>query len=1042
MVQKLFKLFLIVCVFSVQGVLAQSKIVSGIVTDAKDGTPLPGVAVVVKGTTKGVSSDFDGKYSIKVSEEKSILLFTSIGYRPFEASVSGLTTINVKLEEGAEMLGEVVVTALGITREKKSLGYAVTELKSDEITTIKDNNIANSLVGKVAGIVINQSGSLGSGSRITIRGNNTITGNNQALIVVDGVPINTSGSESGGSIYESSVTGGGITDINPDDIESVSVLKGPNAAALYGSRAASGVLLITTKKGSKLKGLGISINSNTTFESVMFLPKYQNKYGQGTNGAATVPDSKPTDGDYSLSGSSWGAKLDGSQQLYFTGETVKKPYIPQPNNVRNFFTTGFKTINSIGLQKAWEKSSVRFSYTRNETSSIIPNSTLNSHNFNVRTVFDLSDKLTVDTKATYFTQELNNRVSLGSEGLLAYVYSMPRNIITSDLENNLQGKNLSYDVIKRESTYDVISYRGIRTSTGNPYWMLNRDRNEERRNRFLGFAKINYKFNNWLSAFVRVGGDITRVNEEKVRQVGHHFTRFGSIYLSSSSNLEFNTDFLVTVKKDITNSLNFVANIGGNLSKRTREGITNRGSDFKIPTRSFLANTYKKEPTRHIPLGIKKINSLYGSFSFSYDNFMYLDITARNDWTSTLNKNNRSYFYPSVSYSLLVNRFIDPDKKALNYLKLRGSWAQVGNDTGLYQLTEKFDIDSQGYLGQITLSFPNVKLKKDLKPEHITSSELGIESRMFNNRFYTNLSVYKITTTDMIFDIPAPTGSVYKKLRENIGKVENKGIEFLIGGVPFKNDNFSWDVSFNFSKNKNKLVELIPGIKNTTLNGLGGVSVRAEVGGSIGDIYATTWKKDDKGNKLVSKNGRPLASRKREFLGNVQPDWIGGITNTLTYKNYSFKFLIDGRIGGKMYSATSSRLDGSGVSERSLKYREEGVVVNAINEGTKAANTKKITAQEYWGSFSSIAENYVYDQTNVRLREIALSYNFPKEVLGKTGINAASVSFIGRNLFFFLKKAEDVDPDSTLGTGLSGQGISLNSLPTSRSLGFSINLKF
>jgi len=1041
MIQKVLKLFLAICIISVYGMQAQT--VSGTITDATDGSSLPGVNVIIKGTSTGASSDFDGNYSIEISDENAILQFSFVGFVTQEIPVNGRSVINVALVPSAESLDEVVVTALGISREKKSLGYALTELQSEEINTIKDHNIANSLVGKVAGVVVNQSGGVGSGSRITIRGNNTITGNNQALIVVDGIPIDVSGSESGGSVYSSTVTGGGITDINPEDIESVTVLKGPNAAALYGSRAASGVLLITTKKGTKGKGLGISLTSNITFENTMFLPDYQNDFGQGTNGTTAVPDGDPTDGVYSLSGSSWGPRLDGSQQLYFTSEDATRAYSAEPDNVKDFFETGIKSINSIALDQGGDDYSMRFSYTNNSTTSIVPNSDLNSHNFNFRGLFDLSDKLSFDGKATYFTQELNNRVSLGSEGVLAYVYGMPRNIVVNDLENNLQIDNPSLYVPGVDTDYDVITYRGVGNSTGNPYWMLNKDTDSQRRGRFLGFAKINYEFTDWLSAFVRVGSDITNVRNEKVEQVGHHFYRYGRLNFSTIKDTEFNADFLLTANRDLSEKLNLVANIGGNLSKRTNESMSLSGSQFKIPTRAFYANT-NIQTARHVPLQTKKVNSLYGSFNFAYDNFMYLDITARNDWSSTLSEDNRSYFYPSVNYAILVDRFIDPDKNTFDFLKLRASWAEVGNDTGVYQLNQTFSVPSEGYLGLTTLNAPSVKLNPDLKPESVASLEFGLEARMFSNRLYADFSIYNITTTDMIFDVPAPSGSVYSRLRENVGEIQNKGIEFLIGGVPVRNENFAWDVSLNFSKNDNELVELIEGLDNTVLNttNSGNVSIRAEVGGGIGDIYGTVWKTDDNGNILVSAEGRPLASGDKELLGNAQPDWIGGITNTLSYKNLSLRFLIDGRFGGEVYSATSAGLDGSGVSERSLQYRDDGIVIDAINEGTGVANTESITAQEYWSSYSGIASHYVYDQTNIRLREFALSYVLPTNTVEKLGINSASIGLIGRNLFFLYRKADDIDPESTLGTGLSGQGISLNNMPTIRSIGLNVNLKF
>ncbi|MFD1094926.1 SusC/RagA family TonB-linked outer membrane protein [Salegentibacter chungangensis] len=1027
--KKLFFLSVLMFFSFSQSIIAQERTVTGTITDGENGIPLPGVTVLEKGTNNGVASDFDGNYSISVSED-AVLVFSMIGYGKQEIEVEGRNTVDVVMSVDAEALDEVVVTSLGLTREKKSLGYAVTELESDEINTVKDYNVASSLVGKVAGLVVNQSSGVGSGSRITIRGNNSLTGNNQALIVVDGIPIDASGSESGGSIYNSTVTGGGITDINPSDIESVSVLKGPNAAALYGSRAASGVILITTKKGTKGKGLGVSINSNISVEETMFLPDFQNEYGQGINGA---PYADLTN----FGGSSWGSRLDGSQQLYYTGE--ERAYTAQPNNVEDFFDNGVKSINTVSMDKGGEDYSVRFSYTNNNTTSVIPNSELQSHNFNLRGVIDLSDKLSLDTKATYFTQELNNRVNLGTEGVLAFVYRMPRNIRIDDLKKYKPSLWANPQMFDDE--YASISYAGQNKSIGNPYWMLNEDTNDERRDRFLGFAKLNYEFTDWLSAFARVGGDVTNSRTDYIQDYGHHFFYDGRLSLTTRKNTEINADFLLTADKDITEKFNLVANVGGSLSKRTFETMNVSGSQFRLPSRSFLNNT-NVQSSSHTPLGTKKINSLYASFSFSYDDFMYLDLTGRNDWSSTLSENNRSYFYPSVSYSLLVNRFLDPDKDVFDMLKLRASWAQVGNDTGVYQLYQTFSVPQDGYLGRTVLEGPSVKLNPDLKPESVTSTEVGLEFNMFQNRIYGDLSVYDISTTDMIYNVPVPFSTGYSYFKENIGEVQNRGIEFMLGGVPVRTEDFRWDVSVNFSKNENKLVELIDGLDYTTLNSLGGLSVRAEVGGGIGDMYGTTWKTNEQGQRLVNAEGFPLASSEREKLGNAQPDWIGGLTNTFTYKNWNLRFLIDGRFGGEIYSATSSYLDAAGVSERSLQYRGDGVVVDAINEETGEPNTVSITAQQYWNSYSGITSNYVYDQTNVRLREFALTYRLPGTAIEKVGLNSASIGLIGRNLFFFYKDAEDIDPDASIGTGLSGQGISLNNAPTIRSLGVNVNLKF
>lgn len=1003
--------------------VAQAQTVQGTVTD-ESGVPLPGATVVVLETNQGTTTDFDGNYSINASNGQTLAI-SFVGYTTQQLVVSDNSDFNIALQE--DLLEEVVVTALGLTREKKSLGYSVTEVSGDNINTIKDHNIASSLSGKVAGLNITQSGSIGSASRIVIRGNNSISGNTQALIVVDGIPINADGTNTGGSVYNSVVTGGGITDINPADVASISVLKGPNAAALYGSRAGNGVILITTKKGVKSDRIGVSVNTNLTADTPMFLPDFQNTYGQGTLGAAY------TDLESDWGGASWGSKLDGSQKLYFTGEN--KAYTAQPDNVRNFFRTGTRAITSLSLEKGGEYGSTRFSYTNNTTGSILPNSDLNSHNFNLRSVLNLSDKLSIDTKATYFTQEVTNRAGLGGEGVISFVYGMPRNVITKDLEKYQK------DNPGTPEEYKVINYAGPTSSTGNPYWMLRHDENWEKRNRFLGFTKINYEFTDWLSAFIRIGADITNVKRLSLNKPGHHFYASGRMSKSVNTYGELNSEFLITAKRDLTDQLNLVVSAGGNLSKRTSEGMRNFGEDFKIPTKFFFSNTNKQTPGDS-PQSVKKINSLYGTANFAYDNFLYLDLTARNDWSSTLGEDNRSYLYNSASISALVHRFIDPDRNLFNLIKLRGSWAQVGNDTDPYQLYQTFSVPGEGYLGLTTLSSPRVKLNPDLRPETVTSTDFGLELSMLNNRLSLDLSYYDMATTDLIFNVPVAAATGFSFFKENVGKVTNNGIEITLGGTPIQNDAFSWNTNLFFSKNENELVELIEGTESLTYltSNSGNLSLRAQVGGSIGDIYGTVWDKDDSGNHKVNANGIPIASTPDKFLGSALPDWLGGWSNTLTFDNFSLSFLIDARIGGKIFSETSAFLDGAGVSVRSLKYRDSGVTLEGVNTETNAANTKEITGQEYWGAMSGIAENYIYDQTNVRLRELAIGYRFSN--LDSFGISSASLQLIGRNLFFLMKDAEDIDPENTLGTNIGVQGISSRSLPTTRSIGLNLTLNF
>ncbi|MDB4118109.1 SusC/RagA family TonB-linked outer membrane protein [Flavobacteriaceae bacterium] len=1020
---------------SLSSVLFAQKTVTGNVSAAQDG-PLPGATIIVKGSDNtGTLTDFDGNFSVSASIG-DVLIVSYVGFASQEVSIANDSTLSIVLESD-QQLDEVVVTALGISREKKSLGYAVTQVSGENLNTVKDNNLASSLTGKVAGLQISQSGSLGSASRITIRGNNSLGGNSQALIIVDGMPINASlpisgdGSQissgssgvGGGPSFEPSISGGGISDINPDDVESISVLKGPSAAALYGSRAGNGVILITTKKGKRSDELGVKIKTDLYVDNPLLLPEYQNQYGQGSFGAAY------TDRTNDWGELSWGSVLDGSQQAYYDGTT--KAYRAQSDNVKNFFRQAVRRITSISMDKGSENSSFRFSYTNNQSEAIVENSDLNSHNFNLRSITNLSDKLTLDAKATYFTQIVKNRSSTtGAQGLLGYVYNMPRNVAVDDL------RNYQMDNPATPSDFAVIRYAD--GNTGNPFWQVYNDENTVRRNRFLGYTKIDYKFTDWLSAFVRVGADVTNIRDIKIFKPGHHFVLTGSMNIGESTFNELNSEFLVTAQHDFSDKLNLVANVGGNLSRRTAEGMTVAGTAFKIPTAFFINNLEVLQSPQESPLSIKKVNSLYGAANLAYENFLYLDVSVRNDWSSTLSEENRSFMYSSASLSAILNKFIDPSQKIFNLIKLRGSFAEVGNDTDPYQLNQTYNVPGQGYLGLTTLQSPTVKLNSDLKPENIASSEFGLELAMLNNKLSLDVSVYNVKTTDLIFDVPVPAATGYQFNRTNIGEVTNKGLEIVFGANLLNTADFSWDTSFFYSKNENKIVELVEGVDRFSyvISTDSNVSISATEGGSIGDIYGRVWTGE------VNSDGVPIGSAAPDvLLGNAQPDWKGGWSNTIKYKDLSLRFLIDARMGGQIYSQTSADLDRNGVSKRSLQYRESGVVVNGTNTGTGSANTQSITGQQYWTAMSNISENYIYDQDNIRLRELALAYNIPLKS-NKLGLQNAMVQLVGRNLFFFMNKADDIDPETMLGTSLGVQGLSQNAMPTLRSVGLNLNLTF
>lgn len=1007
-------------------VWAQEVTVSGQVTGADDGLGIPSVNVRVKGTSQGTISDAQGNYRISTTTGAT-LVFSFVGYISKEVAVANQTVINVSLAPDAVALGEVVVTAFGVEREKKAIGYAMTAVSGEDVSTVKETNVINSLAGKVAGIVVSP-GTFGPGSstRVLLRGNNSLTGNNQPLYVIDGVPMNDSSFGSSNSDntgeFSRSDYGNGIGDINPDDVASISVLKGPNAAALYGSRASNGVILITTKKGTLNSGLGVSVSSSFQATEAMVLPEFQNQYGQGSNGNPQL-----------TTGASWGGQLDGSSQPYYTGEN--RPYTAQPGNIENFFRTGSNIINTIAIDGGNDRSSTRFSYTNTQANSILPNSEIQRHNFNLRSFTRLNDKFSIDAKVSYSATEGTNRAALGTEGVVANLYSIPRNVMLEDLQN-----------FQNAADFSVRTYA---SGASNPYWVMNHDRNDDQRNRLLGFVKLDYQLTDELSVFARVGGDFTNQKIETVNQFGHWFYGQGRFNFSENTESEINTEFLATYNKSINSDFNLTVNVGGNqrVSKSERQSIFGEG--FKIPTQATVASATTLIPDYTFER-TKKVSSLYASAQLSYQDILFLDITGRNDWSSTLPEANRSFFYPSASLSVLVNEVFEMDNSLVNLAKVRVSWAQVGNDTDPFQLDNTFILNQNGYLGRTTLSRPTTLFDENLKPEQVSTFELGLEWQMFEQRLYGDFTFYDITSKDLIWGIPVPQATGYSFFNTNVGEINNKGVELLVGGIPVQTQDFTWDVSFNIAHNTNELVEFIDDLENfqfTSTNG-GTVTVQATKGGGYGDIYGTTWQTNDQGQLVVNAEGIPIATSEKSLLGNYQPDWIGGFTNSFSYKNFTLKMLIDARFGGEVYSGADAALDGGGRSIRSLQYREGGVTLNAVtNTGTPEApvwtpNTENITAQEYFGALGGIASTYVYDQTNIRLRELAVTYRIPRNLLDNTFLSSASVSLIGRNLFFISKKIDNFDPESSYSTTAFAQGVLYYNLPSLRSYGINVNLSF
>ncbi len=1005
--------------------------VTGKVTDSS-GAPLPGVTIVVKGTTQGIVTDDDGNYSLANVTSNATLVFSFVGMKSQEIHIAGQTQINLVMQDDTEEIDEVVVTALGVLSKKRSLSYSTRNFSGESLSSGRETNIVNALSGKVAGIVITPSSSgMGGSSRLIIRGNSSISGNNQPLYVVDGIPISNEGfGTASGDI--SSITspktdyGSGISDINPNDIASISVLKGPNAAALYGSNAANGVILITTKKGMIRKGLGVSystsvmagvVNENT-------LPSFQNEYGQGNGGIFL--NSAHED---------WGPKFDG--RAYQTIKGVDKTYTAQPDNVKDFFNTEIERTQTVEIEGGNENANVRFSYTNFNGKGITPNSELNKNTFNLRANLKLSKKLSFDTKITFFTQKASNRVIMGwGPSVTNNLYNWGRSYETEDFKD-----------YGDENSGDLHPY-ATGVGIGNPYWTQFKNTNDDFRNRVLGFAKANYQFNDNLSVFARIGTDVLAQRIQQIMPYGTLERLMGERSDSNNAQSTSNADVLLMFNKELTNSLNLNVNAGGNYKFGSSSSLSMSGHDFKIPTNIMYNNlkfVYNDESFSR-----SSTYSAYISGSLDYKEMVYLNFSGRNDWQSSMwtssgSPGDWSYFYPSLSFSFIGNDILGINENSfLSFSKLRFSWAEVGSgSTKTDQIY--YYLGSNGYHDLLTVSKSNIFNDPDLKPESTRSIELGLELKFLKNRLYSDFTYYEARTFDQILNVPvdASTGFAFK--RTNVGEISNKGFELLVGGTPIKSRKFYWDSSINISKNTNVLESFIEGSDSYLFTNHGLLSVKTKVGGEIGDIYGRDFVYQD-GKMVVNADGFPISSPEK-LIGNYQPDMTGGFFNTFGYKNLELAFLIDFRLGGEAYSQTTRELAESGHIKESLEGRDGMVLDAVVNTGTEEApsyvpNTVEINAETYWSWMSNIETPHMKDLTNVRLREVTLSYSFPRKWFANIFINKASFSLVGRNLFFLYKNIDGVDPETSMSMSNFGQGVFYYDMPTTRKIGFNLNISF
>lgn len=1020
----------LVCLIATIGwVTAQNSPIKGIVISAEDNEPIIGASVLVKGTTSGIVTDLEGNFVIADAPKGATTLQISyVGMVTQEVPITP-GFIKVILKNDAKLLDEVVVTALGIAKKEKSLTYSTQVVNGDELTRAKDPNMMNALAGKTAGVQINKSSSgLGGSSKVIIRGNRSVSGSNQPLYVIDGVPFGSSANENtsttiGGDNDSGNYDrGDGISNLNPDDIESMNILKGPAAAALYGSSAANGVVIITTKKGKEGRA-SITFNSSTTIDNAAYgIPEFQNHY-TGT-------------------GQSWGSKINGS-----------------PDYADEFFRSGVTTINSLSLSMGSEAMQTYFSYANTYGKGVVDNNSLVKHNLNFReTANFLNNKLTVDANINGMYQRGNNRVTSGGYYMnpLVGLYHFPRGGVEGGKDFNYYKENYQ-SINPGRNMMDQNWYQNASSGGDfeqNPYWLVNKVPNEDVRYRAMFNLSLKYKFNDLFSLQARASADFINDKNET-----HMYAGTGSILAGANGRYiygegsELNTygDVLFTYQQQFK-KFNVNASVGASINDYTGRGtgFDSYPGTLSIPNVFVIGNV---DVNGGLPSDWKthtQSQSVFFTGQVGFMDQLYLDVTARNDWTSTLaytKYKDKGFFYPSIGLTWLLNETLKlPEWIDLG--KIRGAWSQVGNGLSSYISHPLNSISKNG-----NVSFNTTAPFDELKPERTTSIEFGTEWRFFNSRLEFDFTYYKTNTKDQLFNLPAPSGSSYEHYNVNAGEIQNQGVEIMLNATPMMTNNFRWKTGFNFATNKNKAISLVEGLDRFLFNGGESNNVWSylEVGGSFGDIYGTTFKRDDNGNIEYEalKEGQkedermPLVNKDPVKLGNSTPDFNLGWSNTITWKDFSLYFLIDGRFGGDVMSLTEADLDQYGVSKASGDARDRGYI---MLEGRKIAGGEgNKNIQDFYkivGGRAGVTEHYMYDATNIRLRELSISYSLPQSLLAKTGfVKGLQLSFIGRNLFFFKNNAP-YDPDGLMSTSNRLQGVDVFGMPTNRSFGFNLKVNF
>jgi TonB-linked SusC/RagA family outer membrane protein len=1047
---------------------AQDRTVSGTVTD-KDG-PLPGVNVIVKGTTIGTTTDLDGNYKLSVSSDAEALVFTYIGYEKTEVTIGSKSVIDVTLNPDVQQLGEVVVTALGVSREKRSIGYSTQSVDGEKLAESRETNIINSLQGAVAGVQIQGSqGAMGGSSRITIRGANSFLGENQPLFVVDGMPINNDNysnanqqSGFGGGAYD---YGNAASDINPNDIASMEVLKGAAATALYGTRGSNGVILITTKSASQKKGLGVSINSSATFENPLALMEHQQKYGggattsspsgfvefieDGTNYLAPV---------YSKDGA-WGPKYDPSINVRHWdswdpnaanyGET--RPWVAPENEYEEFFETGVTLTNSVAVTGANDEGDFRLSYTNLDQKGMMPNSELGRNTVSFNSTYNLSDKLKVSAAGSLIQQDASGRNATG------YANANPMQGFYQWWQTQLDFDRLKDDTFTdgTQQTWNPVGAQ-VDPNTGqllgfdpsvrffdNPYWVRNNYLQEDTRDRFFGNFNLNYELTDGLSVNLKAMRDgFTFRSREGVPVGGINQPSYNEVTRTfGETNLEGKILYDTQFNEDIT--LN--AMVGGNLMSqgRTYNRIATVGG-LVLPNFYNIANS-AGSPQVNTDFENRAINSVFSTASLGLFYTVYVDLAIRGDWSSTLPEGSNNYWYPSVSTSFVFSELdAFADNSVISFGKLRAGYGQAANDASPYQLRNVYSnvVPNFGSFPRYTV--PNSRRNPNLLPEITNEFEVGLEMNFLNNRVGFDVSYYDRTTVNQIFNVPSSSATGFTSRLLNAGSMRNSGFEVMVNATPVESGDFRWDMNLNFATFNNEVVELNEeaGVESIIAGSTWAADVRVQKGFPYMSLFGQTFQTDEDGNTIVGANGIPLANQDREFLGSTIADFAGGFRNTFTYKNFSVGALIDFQGGGVIHSTSLQWAKYSGMTPETAEgnIREEGLIVDGVTE-TGETNTTAVDPQTYYQTIWSVAGPNVYDASFVKLREVTVGYNIPNSVFGNLAIKDARISFLGRNLAILFSNLPYLDPQGVNGAG-NIQGLENAQVPTSRSLGFDLSFKF